>query len=390
MNPEMDIFRSVLNKIISGKDCGDVTTLISNGSLDWPRLKTMLKYHEIAPFAYITLKQYLHLLPDEIREFLYAEYKSALISGLTKEREYRTIYDAFKRKNIELVPIKGTSLSFDLYKKYPVRPMCDIDVLIREEDYEKSSELLKDMGYRKELDGLKEDYWRSKQCHVTFLNQNKDSSRARLELHFRLDLKRNNRDIADLAWKRTRSFNIGASEIQLLSPEDTLFSLALHQRRYGKTFCLKYVLDAALIIKRHEDALDWDYVLKTCKSERLSSCLYFLFLQVDLLVGAGGFIEKMEALSVGRYKKGLMRRFISNNMDSLMLDKKIKDNYLKSHFLLYDSFIEPVRYIMYIPLEQFSKYYSFSPYSSRTKALYRARFFYFIMSFIKKLIKRSK
>ncbi|GAH08239.1 unnamed protein product, partial [marine sediment metagenome] len=166
------------------------------------------------------------------------------------------------------------------------------------------------------------------------------------------------------------------------SPEDTLFSLALHQRRFGKVFCLKYVLDTALIMQKYKDTFDWCYVGKACEKYRLSSCLYFLLLQVKIFLGED-FSGESEKLSVAGIKKTMMRKFISRYIFSFSLGQKVRNNYLKSHFLLYDSFIEPVRYIMDIPLEQFAKYYGLKTYDKNTERLYRFRFLYFIFSFLK-------
>lgn len=78
--------------------------------------------------------------------------------------------------------------------------MGDIDVLIKEEDYIRASGILEGIGYKKDLEGLNEDYWLHKQCHVVFL---KKGNGLRLELHHGLDFKRNNKKILAQIWSRT-------------------------------------------------------------------------------------------------------------------------------------------------------------------------------------------
>ncbi len=355
-----------------------------NESLDWENLETLLNYHEIAPFMYLAVKPYRHLLPDRIDQFLHTHYWSSVTNNLLYEREYRVVHDAFQKEEVGLTPIKGVALMWDLYPRYSiVRPMGDIDVLIREKDYSKACDILEEIGYKKNLEGLTEDYWLNRQCHVVFLKQREVSYPLRLELHLRLDFKRDNKDILPLVWERTRGFEADGKRIQLLSPEDTLFSLALHQRRFGKMFCLKYVLDTSLLLRKYREDFDWDYVFTECKKNALFSCVYFLLCQVklfadnDILDTAGSPLFPLH-----KKRKERMARFISKEMNTLNLSQKVKQNYFKAHFLLYDSYWEPIRYIVSIPQEQFAKFYGLQSYSLRSRLFYRFRFAYMIFRLV--------
>ena len=363
-----------------------------NESLDWENLETLLNYHEIAPFMYLAVKPYRHLLPDRINQFLHTHYWSSVTNNLLYEREYRVVHDAFQKEEVGLAPIKGVALTWDLYPRYSiVRPMGDIDVFIRGKDYSKACDILQQIGYKKNLEGLTEDYWLNRQCHVVFLKQREVSHPLRLELHLRLDFKRNNKDILPLVWGRTRGLEVDGRRIQLLSPEDTLFSLALHQRRFGKMFCLKYVLDTALLLRKYREELDWDYVFSECKKNNLFSCIYFLLCQVklfadnDILNATGSHLFPLH-----KKRKERIARFISREINTLNLSEKVKENYLKAHFLLYDSYWEPIRYIVSIPQEQFAKFYGLQSYGLRTRLLYRFRFAYMIFRLVGELSTQHK
>lgn len=64
------------------------------------------------------------------------------------------------------------------------------------------------------------------------------------------------------------------------------------------------------------------------------------------------------------------------------------------HFLLYDTVREPVRCILQIPYEQFTKFYRFKPHSRRSQVFYHIRYLYFLyyLLFIacQKLIRGTK
>jgi hypothetical protein len=378
-NPELKLVQFTINKVIHNGCVEDVESLLLGRAVNWNAFKELISYHELQPFAHIVFKQYQHLFPDEINKLLFNSYWGSLKNNLYKEKEYNAIYDEFTKQGIKIAPIKGVALIKDVYGDCPVRPMGDIDALIERSDYDASVKVLKDIGYEKDLERLNESYWLDEQCHVVFYKKTGISYPVRLELHFRLDFKRNNKEILPFVWGRTRSTGPAATNTLLLSPEDTIFSLALHQRRFGKMFCLKYALDTALIMNKYKNTFDWEYVNSVCKDYKLSSCLYFLFLQANLLLDRDAVIKEAEKLRVPALKKIIMRKFVLKNIGSVSLNKRVKANYLKSHFLLYDSFTEPVLYILNIPLEQFAKYYNMDTYSAKTKRLYRLRFLYFLI-----------
>ncbi|MDP8230007.1 MAG: nucleotidyltransferase family protein [Candidatus Gorgyraea atricola] len=352
--------------------------------IDWMVFERLLSYHEIAPYAYVNIKPYINSFPQRLRGLLRNSYWHVVRDNILKDREYQRIFRAFQGNDIDVLPFKGASFLNDIYEEDLLRPMSDIDLLVSDRGYEKAEDILQELGYKKSLGGLTESYWRNKQCHIAFYRPCKDNQCFIVDLHWGLDFKRNSKTVLADIWKRTRYVEtIEGKKIRLLSPEDSLFSIALHQRRYGKVLSLKYILDTKLLFQKYKDELDLDYIVDSSKKERMSSCLYFLLLQARLFFGSGDFDALLDRLPVSRFKRNLMERFINDKMSSDSLVHEYKVNYLKTHFLLYDDYMEPVRYIMSIPLEQFARFYDLRPYSMKTRILYKLRFLYFLITPIK-------
>jgi hypothetical protein len=142
---------------------------------------------------------------------------------------------------------------------------------------------------------------------------------------------------------------------------------------------LKNACDVALLLRRHKDALDWDYLLREAREARMRTVFYFVLLQAEIL-----FNIKMPssalAMVVSGYKRRLIRNFILKDTFGCGLD--LNGPHLKAHFLLYDNLREPVISILNAPQEQFAKFYRLSPYTFETSILYHLRWFYFIRSSI--------
>ena len=376
LNPEAKIIQLVMLQALDQQYSGEINRLLSSRAIDWIEARDLLSYHELGALFYIILKNDIHLLPQEISYLLANTFYYTLKDNLWKLRQFQSINQAFKQERLRMLAMKGVALLAQLYAHFPVRPMADIDILLREEDYARGTEILETSGYKKELLGFKESYWHQNQCHLTFVKKREGKRGIILEAHWSLDFRRNGRLILEESWQRARDIDAEFGRVGVLSPEDTFFSLALHQRRFGKAFCLKYILDIAFLFKEYGKEFDWDYFSSVCEKYGLFSCAGFLFLQGKLFLNSGFFDYGLEKIPLSKGKRAIMERFILNNFTSSRLDEKIKENYLKSHFLLYDTYREPVKYVINIPLEQFAKFHGLKPYTIKAKWFYAWRFIY--------------
>ena len=168
----------------------DVLPLLKSNSISWVNFKDALIYHELTPFAYLSLKKYSSFLPEDLVIFLKGNFNYHLIYNNYLKRNFLDIYEAFERSGIVCAPIKGMAVMEDLYSKYPVRPCVDIDILGKREDLGRAIELFKTLGYKKELYGLNESYWGEKQYHLVFVKEKSGRQALMVEYHWKLDYPR--------------------------------------------------------------------------------------------------------------------------------------------------------------------------------------------------------
>lgn len=374
MVEERDLFSFILGQT-NGARRDDIVNLFHLDAARWERFKELIIYHELAPFAYLALKDYNASLPQDVMEFLENNYYCSLLRCQELRLEFLRIARGFQRAGVILLPIKGAAFLEDIYSDRPVRPMTDMDLLVQEQDLLRAEELFCDLGYRKELWGLKEEYWRNSQSHIAFYRK-EDQTLPFIELHWGLDFKRRKRSLLPEIWQRLKKVDLDGQQVQLLSPEDSLLSLALHMRRFGKTFCLKYTYDIILFLNKYGADFDWDYCLRQSRAYRICASLFFLLCQVRFLIHVDIPKYVWIQLTVPHWKRKLIQRAIEKNTFLRQKERNMKMLYLKSHFLLYDSLWEPIEYIFNIPQEQFAKFYNLAPYTRKTAFLHRYRFFY--------------
>jgi len=349
--------------------------------------KQIISCHEITPLVYISFKNTPDILPKEIMEFLKNEYYGFFLKNLYYQEEFLKLNQIFVKKNLTLVPIKGLAFLFDLYRQMPIRPMVDMDVLVKEEELEKAMHLLIKAGYKQYQKWGSYSYWRNKNCNIPFKKIEGDWD---LELHFALDIKRSDRYILPDLWTRLRTLDVDGNKITLLSPEDNFFSLVLHHRRYGNPLSLKGIFDGALILNDYATDFDWDYILRESRENKMCSAVFFFLTQLRLLLNVDIPQGIWRSFNVPAWKRKLINCLIKKETFYDSFEPRTRIIYLKSHFLLYDSLWEPIKFIINIPQEQFAKFYGFEPYERKAHLLYIIRPVYIMYKQLYRLIdKRS-
>ncbi len=436
-NLESGLVLEIARGMVYGNN-GSVSALVENSNIDWDRFKNSISYHGLVPFAYIALRKNFSLLQRDLLDVLEATYYYSLAHIANLQQKFLEIHHAFEIDAVDFIPIKGVALLEDLYPDCPVRSSTDVDVLVKESDLDKAVKILETQGYSKNLEGLKESYWRNKQYHFVFVKQNCASNFVQtplnalkfsqrilghlmkrgkdiisytiknkdamtegsagqpgsgfspiVELHWDLDYPRYRRHLLPQMFDRLRPAVIQNRKVKLLSVEDTFFGLALHQRRFGIALSLRDVCDIAKLLHKYKRDFDWQYVLCEAKKAKVCSTIFFSLCQVKLFFNIEAPEYVLEGLDVPQWKKWIIQRFISKNTFALSQNAHTKNLYLKAHFLLYDNLWEPVDYILNIPQEQFCRFYGLSPYTKRTEFLYRYRLFYIFYKAVINLVTRS-
>lgn len=380
--PEARLILDVARSIVSRDEPREAGRLIKRGNIRWEEFNRLVFYHELFSFGHIFFRELSETLPKEETKLLSDKYYECVSYLFCLIEEFKRIAGVFNEQKIMCVPLKGTAfLMNNMYaEKSYLRPMGDIDILVRKADFPLVEVKMESLGYKKDLMGLKESYWKDKGYHLGFRRQGDGGFSYLVEVHWALDYPRN-RPILSSLWDRIHKVDVEGLMVCFLSPEDTLFSLALHQRRFGKMLCLKNSSDAAFLIGKHGPGLDWDYLLREADVGKMRLTLYFMLMQAKILLGTPIPSFALEALKVPGYKRWLIKQFITKYAFAYGLGLpgskiNIKSLYLRNHFLIYDTIWEPLIAAFNAPKEQFSNFYGLEAYNKKTALLYFLRFFY--------------
>lgn len=295
-----------------------------------------------------------------------SKYNSFLIftDNTLKQREFAVINNAFQAAGIPMAPIKGVALLYEIDKYNEKRPMCDIDILVKKQDLLKAKDTLSLLGYKVPDSEFSENYYLNHYHHLPLKNK------YMVEIHWNLSPPRPADIILPELWQRLRRLKREENTISLLSVEDTIFSLALHLRRFNDPFSLRYIQDIYEVLKINMPHIDWRYILKYSGINKLRSLLYYSLLCVKIKLNHPILFKTINMFCPGTLKAFFIKLFISR----IKPGYNQKCSYVFLRFLLYDRAMDFVKFIIFMPIEEFTRFYSIKFPSKTAYWAYSLRF----------------
>jgi hypothetical protein len=234
--------------------------------------------------------------------------------------ELSKVLKAFKRAGIDTIVLKGAFLAEKIYPNIGLRPMSDLDLLIKEKDLTKVKNELTGLMYS---NIFHTKYYEQLQTVLSnehlFVHKNKE---IRIDLHWNILPPESpyKIDISKL-WENAKSINIANVETLVLAPEDLLQHLCLHldnhinystpAAQHFKNYC-----DIAEVTMHYREIINWSYFLQSSKSYGIENPIYRGLSIADKYFEAFIPGDVLNALEPAK----------SNTFDGLMQDNSNKKN----------------------------------------------------------------
>lgn len=219
-------------------------------------------------------------------------------ANLHRSRELERIVGWFNHHRIPVMLLKGAALNLILYDRPDLRPMSDLDLLVRFEDADRARRLLIFSGCRRGASLLRDDFF-PRYYYETELYTDADPP-VRIDLHARpFRPLRYSRIIADdNFWQDAKTVRIGQAVALVPSIERMFIHLAAHAAFHG---CerLIWLYD---LVRLNQDAgrsLDWSRIIDLARKWRLHGALHHALEKATELFGP--FIPEDAADTLSAY-----------------------------------------------------------------------------------------
>ena len=233
---------------------------LSTNSVEWAMLQENASSEGITGLLYRSL-QHNHSVPLDVLVSMEIAYRSTQRRNIILLDELRRMLILLTKAGIPVIVLKGAVLSELIYGDIGLRPMFDIDLLVRTEQTEHAINILRDTGYqRASKPELKPGFDRRFRVEVDlrapapFHNQ--------VDIHWQLLAPLFASRHVDLTavWERAIPINLVGQPTYSLGPADWVLYQAAHAFYKHRHFRLLDLFDLDRLIRLLGSRLDWEAV----------------------------------------------------------------------------------------------------------------------------------
>jgi len=231
---------------------------LARGALDWPRI--VADADRLGALA--LLGAALSAAGVEPPVEATRACRGALVQGTLRDliagRILGEILRALRDRGVDAFVLKGSPLGHELYDNPGLRPLGDIDLLVRRRDRETAIDALATAGYRLPLGSLPLRFFLRHHFHVTLVRPGAEG--LPIELHWATQpVFSLSRIPEDQFWARPRAVACGAGMVGVPGREETFLYLAQHLVRHLLVFDDETACDpvAALLEPTRRGRLAW-------------------------------------------------------------------------------------------------------------------------------------
>ena len=234
---------------------GEAKRIKPPGDVDWQRLETIVFYHNVAAIFSNLIgnnDQVSHWLPHKMK---------ILVANLHNLKATVSLFSILDDRKINAVGMRGIHLANFIYADPSIRPMHDVDILIRPEDRERLHDAFEEEGYKPT------DYLRSQLVY--------NINDVIFEIHWSSLTAKRYRDFLD------SDFLVSSRQARR-TPEGTLYCLPLEQELicvvthafiHHNLDTLLRITDIGLLMVRPQ--MDWEFIIDWSRRVKLSNLFCF-------------------------------------------------------------------------------------------------------------------
>ncbi len=269
--------RQAIKDILAGKLNWDALTQ----KAIWHRLLLLVSHHLTSPDLNV-------FVPESVLERMKNLQYHSLARNMVFQDELSRLLSELNNQEIPVIVLKGAALLGTIYRDISLRPMSDLDILVRPEHLDLAEAIALRRGYT--YLAAHDTTGRTKKNGRHLDNLILRGKGVLLEIHqhivdagdpYRFDL--------DGFWARAEPVMISGARALTLAPADLLIHLSvkfLLDRRYRSNNALGQLCDISEVIGHYNHSLDWDLIEKTSQDKGVLKGLHFVLYTCQHLLQA--------------------------------------------------------------------------------------------------------
>ena len=240
------------------------------GAAPSERFVDLCRQHRLCGLVHPSLSAARTEVPAPILGALRETVHKTLVDNLILLKALHDTAAALDEEGIGFVLLKGASLLGFLYPEIQLRPMSDLDILIREKDWRKVADTLQPRGYR--LPDPEEERFYGESWYHQLLETPGPPS-CRVEIHWNLESVERSRVDPDQLIHDAVPCEIEGERFLRLCDDHLLLHLSVHLAHHYERPALLWVEDLRRLLQRGR--LDWARIRRTAGEWGVENCLAY-------------------------------------------------------------------------------------------------------------------
>jgi hypothetical protein len=235
---------------------------------DWDALRQVAYVEGVAPLLYHIARGQDLLLPP-VEENLRLVYYHHAGRNLRLFHKLEDVVGHLTAGGVSVILLKGAALVQTVYRNASVRPMGDLDLLVRKEDVPTALRVLSALGYEPAQAEFRTGYDFTYRNYVILVKP--EEVRAPIDIHWSLFAPRYYQHAVpmDWFWQTALPVHIGNASAWVLGPEAQVLHLCGHLLLHHgseKRLRLLWLHDVAEVIAFYQEQIDWNQVLARARA----------------------------------------------------------------------------------------------------------------------------
>jgi hypothetical protein len=240
--------------------------LLIKKSIDWIQFLDYARWHSVSQLVFVNLKKSSERsnIPLKIIESLKTAYRENLVRNTIIFDEYEKIITLLDSQKIQVIPLKGIAIAKTIYSDIGLRPMSDIDILVKRENLQGACKLMSDLGF-KQVKHTKPYH------HINYIIP---KINLLVEIHYDIESKHHPslirpkvKNLMEVWWSRVQREKSDNQIEYYLHPMDLICLLSHHFIKHRFTErndwfssygALRQLCDLYFVIEYYQNDIDWE------------------------------------------------------------------------------------------------------------------------------------
>lgn len=244
--------------------------------------------NRLLPLVYRNLGN--HWREDPFLASLQVVYRKTWSQNRIRLRTLRDLLMRFQNEGIDLMVLKGGALILLAYRDSGVRPMTDLDLLVKPEAALRAVQCLHAWGWKSSL------HQPELLMEIRHGDEFVAADGQRVDVHWNILQECCAPGSNDDFWRQAIPCEIDGTACKALCAADQLLHVIVHGARWSLVQPVSWVADATVLIRSAGATLDWDRFLDQARSRRVVAPVRGALEYLSARMGAGIPLSLLDAL----------------------------------------------------------------------------------------------